>query len=321
MEPQLELRPVQTTHVHPPPNLAQVSSFLAGSIYSPSPDGVNLNLLVLLHGLGDTAAPFAQLSKSLNLPQTAVLSLKAPERIPLLEEEAYAWWDSFDEMGELIARPNPAATLHLLVKLVEHLTAPVSTSSPSSSATAGGGCGWKPSQIHLFGYAQGGTCAGELALAWAKAHPVDVGGGGAPTSSSPSSTTTSSSTSGATAVEHGHLGSLVAVSAPLLSHPTPSPSTQSRTRALVVFRPHEQRAVGPSSWQRGFARCDAVTLSGSRGGGGGGGGGEGMLRGRDEWVAVMRFWSEVLARKSALELGGDVFEVTAGAPTPRVAPR
>jgi len=53
---------------------------------------------------GDTAAPFAHLGKSLNLPQTAILSLKAPERIPLLEEEAYAWWDSFDEMGERASR-------------------------------------------------------------------------------------------------------------------------------------------------------------------------------------------------------------------------
>lgn len=56
MEPRLELRPVQTTHVHPPPNLAQVSSFLEGSIYSPSPDGINLNLLIFLHGLGGWAA-------------------------------------------------------------------------------------------------------------------------------------------------------------------------------------------------------------------------------------------------------------------------
>lgn len=204
----------------------------------------------------------------------------------------------------MIANPNPAATLHLLVKLLEHLTAPVSSPSPSSSsAPTSGGCGWAPSQIHLFGYAQGGSCAGELALAWAKAHPVAAA---APTAPSPSS-----SSAGAQP-EHAHLGSLVAVSSPLLSHPTPSPSTRARTRTLVVFRPAEQRAVAPSSWQRGFDRCDAVALPGGRQ--------DGMLRGRDEWVTVMRFWSEVLARKSALELGagaggGEVYEVTGGAPS------
>lgn len=54
---------------------------------------------------GDTAAPFAQLGHSLNLPQTAILSLQGPERVPLLEEEAYQWWDSFTELGERAPAP------------------------------------------------------------------------------------------------------------------------------------------------------------------------------------------------------------------------
>ena len=73
--------------------------------YSSAPDR-DTNLLILLHGLGDTAAPFASLAKSLNLPQTATLSLQGPQRVPLLEEEAYQWWPSFDELGE---RKSPAA--------------------------------------------------------------------------------------------------------------------------------------------------------------------------------------------------------------------
>ena len=59
---------------------------------------------------GDTAKPFAQLGQSLNLPQTAVLALQAPAQIPLLEEEAYQWWDSFDQLGEgKIGSPDPEA--------------------------------------------------------------------------------------------------------------------------------------------------------------------------------------------------------------------
>ena len=48
--------------------------------YTPSDDGVDENLLILLHGLGDTHVPFANLGKQLKLPQTASLALRAPER-------------------------------------------------------------------------------------------------------------------------------------------------------------------------------------------------------------------------------------------------
>lgn len=68
--------------------------------YRPSPDGKDLNLLVMFHGLGkstslslnfceaertlkisgDTCDPFMKLGTSLNLPSTAVLSLQAPDQ-------------------------------------------------------------------------------------------------------------------------------------------------------------------------------------------------------------------------------------------------
>lgn len=208
----------------------------------------------------------------------------------------------------VIPNPNPSATLHLLLSLLSHLTAPVSPSPSSSDKAAGtaGGCGWHPSQIHLFGYAQGGTCAAELALAWARAHPIPP-----PSSAGASSPSPSASPSPAQQTPPGltaHLGSLVSISAPLLSHPTPSPSTLARTRALVLFRPGaDERAVVPAAYQRGFVRAEAVKLPP-----GSGRGAEGMLRGRDEWERVMRFWSEVLGRKSALELSGEVYEVAQG---------
>lgn len=64
--------------------------------YSPSPDGIDTSLLLLLHGLGDSAAPFANLARSLSLPQTATLALNAPLRVPFLEENNLQWWPSFD---------------------------------------------------------------------------------------------------------------------------------------------------------------------------------------------------------------------------------
>lgn len=70
--------------------------------YKPAPCGIDSNLLLLLHGLGDTADPFFSLGQRLQqtLPQTAVLSVQAPLRVPLLEEEAWMWYDSFDALGE-----------------------------------------------------------------------------------------------------------------------------------------------------------------------------------------------------------------------------
>lgn len=44
--------------------------------------------------------PFTNLGRSLNLPQTAILCIQGPQKVPLLEEEAYQWWHSFDELGE-----------------------------------------------------------------------------------------------------------------------------------------------------------------------------------------------------------------------------
>lgn len=53
-----------------------------------------------MNQLGDTDKPFFKLGQSLNLPQTAVLSVRGLKRIPLLEEDAFQYWDSFDSLGE-----------------------------------------------------------------------------------------------------------------------------------------------------------------------------------------------------------------------------
>ena len=47
-------------------------------VYAPSQNGPSTNLLILLHGLGDTHARFHKLGRDLNLPQTATLALCAP---------------------------------------------------------------------------------------------------------------------------------------------------------------------------------------------------------------------------------------------------
>ncbi|CAE6529593.1 unnamed protein product [Rhizoctonia solani] len=120
-------------------------------VYTPSDDGVDENLLVVLHGLGDTMAPFVSMAKQLKLPQTATLVLQAPDLIPFLEEgeEMYQWYTSFTSLGELIERPNPLPAVEKIHKAVEYLRDE---------------CRWPSVRIHLFGFAQGGSVALESAL-------------------------------------------------------------------------------------------------------------------------------------------------------------
>ncbi|ORX38352.1 Alpha/Beta hydrolase protein [Kockovaella imperatae] len=122
--------------------------------YAPSPDGNDLNLLIFFHGLGDTKKSFSDLGKKLNLPGTAVLALQAPDPIPLLEHPAFSWYNTFTQFFEPLPNPNPTTVIPPLRKLIENLISPE--------------IGWSLTSIHLFGFAQGGTTALELALDLAK---------------------------------------------------------------------------------------------------------------------------------------------------------
>lgn len=168
-----------------------------GHKYAPAPSGVDSNLLILLHGLGDSSQPFFQLAQTLQntLPQTAVLSLQATYLLPYLEGDHWMWWPTFDQFGEILTAPNPTKTIADLVALLTHLTGTVGGKE--------GGCGWQSRNIHLFGFGQGATCALETLVQWTKR-------GAAP------------------------LGSIVSISGAFVSHPTIDPPSQ--TPVLHVYR-------------------------------------------------------------------------------------
>ncbi|KAI8368232.1 Alpha/Beta hydrolase protein [Radiomyces spectabilis] len=123
--------------------------------YAPSQDGIDLNLLILLHGLGDTMQPFANLGAKLKLPQTAILAVQAPEPVPYMED-SYQWHATFDFLtGELLPPANPdrmktlMRTRKLMSELLHHL---IDHSS------------FKPPNIYFFGFSQGGTVALDTVL-------------------------------------------------------------------------------------------------------------------------------------------------------------
>ena len=70
-------------------------------------------------------------------------------RVPFLYEAAYAWYPSFDQLGELIEHPNPTSAVELIDQIFLHLRED---------------CAWPANRIHLFGFAQGGSVAVEFGV-------------------------------------------------------------------------------------------------------------------------------------------------------------
>ncbi|KAF6767224.1 Phospholipase/carboxylesterase/thioesterase [Kalmanozyma brasiliensis GHG001] len=136
-------------------------TFFSAHHFSPSPSGIDSNLLLLLHGLGDSDSSFFTLGQTLQrtLPQTAILTLQAPHLVPFLHGPHWMWYPSFDGLGELLTKPNPSQTVDGMVKVLEHLVR----------------CGWAARQIHLFGFGQGATVALETLVSWSRTHNEALG--------------------------------------------------------------------------------------------------------------------------------------------------
>ncbi|GAC97885.1 hypothetical protein PHSY_005473 [Pseudozyma hubeiensis SY62] len=134
----------------------------SGYHFSPAPSGVDSNLLILFHGLGDTDRGFFNLGQSLQktLPQTAVLTLQAPLRVPFLEGDHWTWYPAFDQFAELLTKPNPTETVANLTCVLQHLV---------------GKCGWRSSSIHIFGFGQGATLALETMVHWSRTQHSNLG--------------------------------------------------------------------------------------------------------------------------------------------------
>ena len=181
-------------------------------------------------------------------------------RIPFLEEQAFQWYTSFDPLGELIDRPNPTPAIQLLARIVAHLT---------------NDCAWPISNIHFFGFAQGGSVATEFVLKhWRDELSIQQ-------KALPSDATSSTLTA-------KRFGSIVSVGGPLLSYPTLSKPCP--TPLLIFHRPSPSDSALPTgavaAMKKGFTNVEEVQKRG-----------EGMPRSQVEFEPIKRFWSEHLARR------------------------
>lgn len=76
------------------PRSSDFPSSLHLTITPPQPSSPQLtNVLILLHGLGDTSASFTTLGKHLSLPETTCISLQAPAPLPF-ELGGFQWGDN-----------------------------------------------------------------------------------------------------------------------------------------------------------------------------------------------------------------------------------
>lgn len=134
------------------PRLPESSDFPPHLTYilTPSttpPSKASQNLLILIHGLGDTHLPFAALGSNLNLPETACLAIRGPIPLPF-EITGFHWGDDiiFDHStGGLDGDSGFNKTRKLFREVVEE--------------TLVKRCGWDTRRIFLLGFGQGGMVA------------------------------------------------------------------------------------------------------------------------------------------------------------------
>lgn len=145
---------VQCNLVHnmvTPPTADQFGTDLKPVIHLPTV-GESDNILIFLCGLGDSSSNFANFAKALNLPDTCTATLQGPYPLPFPFGPGTQWSDDVqvDTRSGTFDDDSP------LVKSTETLLKTVQTLQKQ--------CGYRPDQIHLFGYGQGGSLALSIVL-------------------------------------------------------------------------------------------------------------------------------------------------------------
>ena len=119
------------------------------------------NVLILLHGLGDTSVSFTNLGKQLALPETTCISLQAPMPLPF-DLGGFHWGDdiTFDQASGQMDFDTG------FTKAVKIIKQDVIEDGLLKK------CGYTPREIMLFGFGQGAMAA----LAVAASMPEELGG-------------------------------------------------------------------------------------------------------------------------------------------------
>ena len=144
------------------PTLADFPSNIKLVITPPPASSSQLtNVLILLHGLGDTIEPFAALGKQLSLPETTCIAIQGPTLLPF-ELGGFHFGDDI-QFNAATGQMDPDAGFS---KVVKTLTKEIIEAGLVHK------CGYRPRDIMFFGFGQGGMAA----LAAASSLPHELGG-------------------------------------------------------------------------------------------------------------------------------------------------
>jgi hypothetical protein len=185
-------------------------------------------------------------------------------RVPFLYEESYQWCTSFNDLGEMIERPNPTLALDLLTKVLKHLI---------------DDCTWRSHRIHFFGFGQGGTVASEFGITSWK-HQLQ---------SHRDQDVAQSKSDEDSAKPLLSLGSIVSISGPLLSYPTLT--SLSPTPVLIMHDLPPAKSALPSGAIVAFRKAyqSVVEVKNNKR--------SGMPSSKEGWQPIMEFWSKTLGRR------------------------
>jgi predicted esterase len=102
------------------------------------------NILILLHGLGDSQVPFKSFAEKLQLPETACISLGGTANMPFDIDGAH-WGDDIVFDNDSVIDPDAgfkASTNTVFNDVICKVLIDK--------------CGYRPREIHIFGFGQGG---------------------------------------------------------------------------------------------------------------------------------------------------------------------
>ncbi|GJP92552.1 hypothetical protein CBS115989_5736 [Aspergillus niger] len=240
-----------------PPTSSHFPSHLTLTITPPSSSSSTTsqsspNILLLLHGIGDTSQNLSTLARALNLPETTILTLQAPTPLPF-DLGGFHWGDdiTFSPAGDLDMDAGFSRSTKTIIQevIVDTLLKK---------------CGYRGRDIIVFGIGQGGMVGLEVAR-----HFKDFSEG----------------------VKDGdrELGGVVSIGAPVgLSGKAPASGTgKSRTPVLVVAGKEDggerSTAVSAAGVRRTKEWFEFVEVSRYKRRG------DGMPRNADEMRPVMEF--------------------------------
>ena len=145
--------------------------------YRHSADKIDENLLIFLHGAGDTHEMFDRLGQQMNLPQTATLSISASMQMEVGKENhgfvqlpfglGFTWFEEMDyQVTGDVLQPCDSRRVSSLDHAVRLVTALLDSLTKT----------YIPERVFLFGFSSGACLAMETCRAWHESGKLPLGG-------------------------------------------------------------------------------------------------------------------------------------------------